>query len=286
MISASAMTSSRARRSLNRKRIGADLTVLEVVHRRRHRPVYIVWHARLACPVACKALRSKKRAQDEARILKRLRHPYIVRSFGTYAARYLLTEFLDGPTLAQLAAAHPHGRLSLSNALRIAVHLASALTHIHQRGFIYLDMKPGNVVVRDGRPILIDFGTTRAARARRPALVHGTDPYIAPEECRCRPITTAADVFGLGVTFYELATGHLPFPEGTKSRPFPQTSTKPASMRRHRASIPRALDTLVLRCLEKKPDDRPSLRELMLGLHHFIKTGPRMWPPGFVPPHR
>jgi serine/threonine protein kinase len=233
--------------------------------------------------LACKALRSPERARQEAGVLENLAHPYIVRSFGVHGSRYLLTEFLEGPTLGRLLRTRPRGWLPVSDALRVAIHLAAALKHIHERGYFYLDMKPSNVIVTAGRPILFDFGTARRRTARRPNWVHGTDPYIAPEECRCRPITEAADMFGLGVTLYELITGQLPFSEGTKKDPFPQTTEAPIPMRRHRPGVPAGLDELVASCLIRDPAARPTLAGLMLEIHKFIKTGPRMWPSGFAP---
>jgi eukaryotic-like serine/threonine-protein kinase len=264
-------------------RIGTDLTVLGVVDGRGTRPVYIVWHDKLACPLACKALHSPERAQQEAGVLDRLAHPYIVRSFGIHGSRYLLTEFLEGPTLSRLLRTRPRGRLPISDAVRVAIHLAAALNHIHQCGYFYLDMKPSNVIVTRGHPILFDFGTARRRTAARPKWVHGTDPYIAPEECRCQPITEAADTFGLGVTVYELITGELPFSEGTKKVPFPQTAEAPSPMQRHRPGVPVELDALILSCLGREPQARPTLARLIPEIHKFIKSGPRMWPLGFNP---
>jgi serine/threonine protein kinase len=149
-------------------KIGSDLTVLGVVDDRGPRPVYIVWHTKLACPLACKALRSPERARQEAGVLENLAHPYIVRSFGVHGSRYLLTEFLEGPTLGRLLRTRPRGWLPVSDALRVAIHLAAALKHIHERGYFYLDMKPSNVIVTAGRPILFDFGTARRRTARLP----------------------------------------------------------------------------------------------------------------------
>ena len=116
-------------------------------------------------------------------------------------------EFLEGPPLHALMHSRPKSRLRIDDALRTVIHIGAALTHVHQRGLLPLDVKPSNIVVVNGRPILFDFGIARWQMAARPKGVRGTDPYIAPEECLLQRITPAADVFGLGVTLYELLTG-------------------------------------------------------------------------------
>ena len=95
----------------------------------------------------------------------------------------------------------------------ISIHVGAALSHVHDRGLLHLDVKPANVVVVKGRPILCDFGIARWQTDPRPNRVRGTETYIAPEECLLEEITPAADIFGLGATLYELLTGKLPFPE-------------------------------------------------------------------------
>jgi len=148
---------------------------------------------------------------------------------------------------------------------------------------VHMDVKPSNVILAHGRPVLFDFGIARLQDAPRPTRYAGTYPYMAPEECLCEPVTPAADVFGLGVTIYNLLTGHLPFPEGTPDDPHPQVGKPPMSARHYRRAIPARLDQLILSCLERDPASRPRLAALILALHDFIRTGPPMWPQGFQP---
>lgn len=264
-------------------RIGGSLTVLNAVDDRGREPVYIAWDHRRWCPVACKAATSARQAQREADILSALSHPNIVRCYGIVDSTHLLMEYLEGPTLAGLIRGRRRRRLGVSDALRVAIYIAAALNHTHERGFLHMDIKTSNVVVVHGRPVLCDFGIARRQADPRPEHVHGTDAYISPEECRREKITPAADVFGLGVTLYELLTGKLPFPDGPKEAPFTQLTHTPLSVRRHRRSVPAPLDALVLRCLAVDPAARPTLAALIPALHDFIRNGPAMWPAGFQP---
>jgi serine/threonine protein kinase len=265
-------------------RIGAELTVLGTVDDTGDEPVYIVWHHRAWCPMACKLMRSTRRARREADLLRRLAHPNIVRLLGVGEPPHILMEFLEGPTLLQLVRSRPQRRLPLSDALRVAVHDGAALVHVHERGFLHLDVKPSNIILARGRPVLFDFGTARRRRERRPRAIIGTDAYMAPEQCRREVLTPASDVFGLGATLYELLTGELPFPKGDGRTPFPQCTLPPVPMRARRGDVPAALDRLVLRCLAAEPGLRPaSPAALLPELHGFIRRGPPMWPSGFVP---
>ncbi len=266
--------------------LGRNLTVLGVVDDRGDEPVYLVWHHKSWCPMLCKVLESKVAAQREANILLALAHPNIVRCFGVDGSTCLLLEYLEGPSLHQLVKSRPKRQLGINDALRIAIYIGAALSHLHDRGLLHLDVKPANIVVVNGRPILCDFGIARWQGAARPNGVRGTEGYVAPEECLRGKITPAADVFGLGVTLYELLTGHMPFPEKGKAEPYPQTLQPPSSVRRHRAGVPVGLERLVLSCLRQDPKTRPKLPALLPTLHRFISDGPPMWPIGFHPERR
>lgn len=227
---------------------------------------------------------SPERAAEEARILSAFSHPNIVRLFESGAGGELFIEFVDGATLADLMDRHEEGRFRVSDALRIAIHVGAALEHMHGRGFVHLDLAPSNIILkRDGRPVLVELGAARLEGEERPPRVVGTDPYIAPEECLLQDVSRPADVFGFGVLVFELLTGKLAFPKGTRRDPFPQTREEPARVRAFRPGVPKGLDHLVSSCLARDPSDRPLLADLLPSLHDHIRSGPRMWPAGFRP---
>jgi eukaryotic-like serine/threonine-protein kinase len=265
-------------------KLNQNITVLGVLDRYREDTVCIAWHHRAWCPMACKVFASSDRAKHEADILTRLAHPNTVRFLGIEEPAILLMEFLEGSTLESLVNDTRAKRFSISDALRVAIHIGAALHHLHARGYVHLDVAPSNVIITSsGRPVLFDFGTTRRLHAARPAEIIGTDPFIAPEECNLGVVTSAADVFGLGVILYEMLAGALPFPEGTRKRRFPQLNTPPLPLRSRRRAIPQPLDDLVLSCLALAPAERPPLQHLLPALHDFIISGPPMWPQGFQP---
>ena len=134
-------------------------------------PVYIVWNKRDWCPMACKVFSSSVRAKREADVLSSLSHPNIVRLLDLEAPVHLLMPFLEGPTLANMIRNAPRNRLGIDDALRIAIHIGAALIHVHERGYLHMDVKPSNVIIaRGGTPILFDFRhrkTPRGGTARR-----------------------------------------------------------------------------------------------------------------------
>lgn len=258
-------------------------TVLAIVDDEGPDPVYVVWHHEARCPMAVKRMRSVQHARHEAATLLELSHPNIVRCYGIAEETCVLMEFLEGPTLRRLMATEPDGRLKLSDALRTGIHLAAALDFIHARGYVHLDVKPRNVVIVHGRPVLFDFGIARKRENWGKRLLLGTDPYMAPEQCRRQPVSPATDVFALGVTLFEALTGKPPFPDGGKRREFPQLTVPPKRVRDLRPGVALALDALINRCLAFDARERPSLTDLIGGLHRHIRGGSAMWPAGFSP---
>jgi serine/threonine-protein kinase len=192
--------------------------------------------------VAVKLLRgiptasASERLRRERQILADLRHPNIARLLDggttTGGLPYLVLEYVDGPTIADWCRAHAlpvDARLALVRELCRAVHYA------HQRLVIHRDLKPGNVLVNaQGEPVLLDFGIAKllddTGDATQTAGAWMTPAYASPEQKRGDPLSTATDVYGLGVILYELLTGRAPaadaasLPRVSDSAPFVHTA--------------------------------------------------------------
>jgi serine/threonine protein kinase len=216
---------------------------------------WLVWSPSLWAPAVLKLARPHQ--ADHPRAVRTLRrevaalrdnpHPVLPRLYAdgtTDAVPWIALEYVDGPTLAdELDDAGP---LAVTDAALMGVQLLTALRALHQRGIAHLDVKPDNVLLRDGRPILIDFGSARKIGAGQPA-GHpvGTLGYAPPEMEACAPITAAMDVYALGVTLRE--AGPDPVAGGLGEVIDRLCATDP----QRRPSVAAALDLLS----QKLPDD-------------------------------
>ena len=190
----------------------------------------------------------EERFNREARALARLNHPNIVtvHEFGRAGTlHYFIMEYVDGPNLRQLERS---GQLTAREALQIIPQICDALQYAHDQGVVHRDIKPENVLVdRRGRVKIADFGLARilgrdqdAVRLTVEGQVMGTPHYMAPEQL-ARPLTVdhRADIYSLGVVFYEMLTGELPLGH------FEPPSRK--------VEVDVRLDEVVLRALENDP---------------------------------
>jgi serine/threonine protein kinase len=172
----------------------------------------------------------------EARVAGSPAHPGIRRLLSSRLDQplpHLVFEYVEGPTLDDALA--DQGPLHPIDVLLVGMQLAAALGHLHGRGLAHLDVKPGNVVLRDGRPVLIDLGLARpvgeapAGRHRR-----GSPPWMAPEQVRRQPASPGMDLFALGAVLFELATGTQTFDpadDGPSERRWPQLAGPPPPAR-------------------------------------------------------
>ena len=264
-------------------RLDDNLTVISVIDGGSVEPVYLVWHKRDWCPLACKVMQSPHRAKSEFDVLSCFAHPNILRGLGISGQVHLLMPFVEGTLLSDAIDGAPRRRLSVSDTMRLAIYIGAALTHVHNRGFLHMDVKPDNIIVGvDGRPMLFDFGAARRMSVERPAEYVGTNVYSAPEECSLGSVGPGADIFSLAVMIYEMLTGEVPFGRDTPDEPFPQLKRDATPLKKYRPNVPRGLENLVFACLERNPAFRPELAEILPILHSFIEHGPPMWPPNLV----
>lgn len=283
-------------------RIGGDLTVIGHLARGRIGHLYQVWSANRWCALTCKILSPRLRRdraavatlRREIRILRRFQHPNLIRSFGGGehdGLPYLLMEYVDGPSLYDLLEQRPERRLGLADSVRTALHIGAALEHLHQNGYLYLDLKPANIMLRNRVPVLVDFDTARPlSQAHRAVRQLGTAPYMAPEQVRGEPLTEAADQYGLGAVLYEMVTGRWPFEavfageeeRAGEERHFPQLGcTPPPPPGRWVPSTPASLDAIILRALARSPAERfPSMHAFLLALAGELSEPVSLWPQG------
>lgn len=212
----------------------------------------------------------------EGRTLGKLNHPNIVsihdlgKSGGYF---FILMEYVDGTTLRRLI---HDGSVAPGNALRLVTEICEALQYAHDQGIVHRDVKPENILIdRRGRVKMADFGLAKVLGAAGPGdltesrQVMGTYKYMAPEQLEgARDIDHRADIYSLGVVFYELLTGELPL-----GRFDPPSK---------RAGLDARLDEIVLRALEKEPRRRYQQAEEVKSKVETVSRGPE--PPRPEPP--
>jgi hypothetical protein len=260
--------------------------------------VYKARHAQLDLTVALKMMRAGAESPEiterflrEARAVARLNHSNIVRLFEAGQAdgcHYFTMAYVEGGTLRerQLAlAGSPRDVAALMQKVANGVH------HAHQHDVIHRDLKPGNILVdKDGEPLVSDFGLVKFLDATDDLTVTGgvlgTAPYMSPEQMAGKKeIGPASDVWSLGVILYELLVGRRPF-LGEKSLELANEvlQSEPPRPRSLNKNLDRALETIVMKCLEKSPEQRYASAQALaddLGcwLHgEPISARPLAWP--------
>lgn len=205
--------------------------------------------------------RASRRLGEEARILRRLAHPAVQRLLEDEHRSpipHLLLEYVEGPTLATLV--DEEGPLPAGDVVRIGMQLAACLHYLHGRRLVHMDLKPGNVALRDGRAVLLDFDIARpVGHPAPPGRAHGTRAYMAPEQCMRAHADPRMDLFALGTVVYELATGRPAFDPGdaVPGCEYPQLLTAPARARVLHSALPEDVDIVIHALLERHPDLRP-----------------------------
>jgi eukaryotic-like serine/threonine-protein kinase len=256
---------------------GSRLGPYEIVARLGAGGMGEVWRARdtrLGREVAIKILpaqfatdaKLKIRFEREAKTISHIAHPHICTLFDV-GENYIVMELLEGESLA---ARLGHGPLSLPEVVRYGVQIAEALGQAHRQGVVHRDVKPGNVMITKSGAKLLDFGLAKSTRVEAESrdetvqkpiteqgAVIGTFQYMAPEQLAGDEPDARTDIFALGAVLYEMATGKHAF-EGKDRTTLVRAimSGEPRAIRELQPLTPPMLEHVILKCLEKDPDDR------------------------------
>ena len=233
--------------------------------------VYRAYDRRLERRVAIKVLHERythdeeyvSRFTREARAIARLTHPNIVTVIdrGEWeGSQYIVFEYVGGETLKEVI--EREGRLPVEEALRIVRDVAAGLACAHENGVVHRDVKPHNVLIDpEGMPKVTDFGIARSIDRDDGLTLTGTflgtSDYLAPEQAAGQPVSAQSDQYSLGALLFELLAGEVPYPAESLVQAAMRHMHDPVpSVRSRRPDVPPAVDELVGRAMQKRPEDR------------------------------
>jgi eukaryotic-like serine/threonine-protein kinase len=228
-----------------------------------------------------------QRFEVEAKAAAALNHPNIlaVYQMGTYAGvPYLVSELLDGKTLTESVR---RGPLPLRTALNYGVQIAHGMAAAHEKGIVHRDLKPDNIfVTKDGRIKILDFGLAKLIQPKESVMslaptitMHGvamgTAGYMSPEQVRGLVVDHRTDIFAFGAILYEMVMGKRTFERPTSADTMSAIlNEEPTPISEIAPETPVALQRVVLRCLEKNPEQRfQSASDLAFALEALTNTG-------------
>lgn len=236
--------------------------------------VYKAFDNRLERYVAIKIIRTDmfapnvleevlKRFEREAKSLARLAHPHIVKvhDYGDFEGMpYLIMEYLPGGTLKRFTGKP----VPYAEASRLLAPIARALEYAHQQNIMHRDIKPANILItQSGQPMLTDFGIAKILEAGESTGLTasgvgiGTPEYMAPEQGMGGAVDARADIYALGVVFYELITGRRPFSADTPMAVLVKHITEPLPRARLLVpELPEEVESVIFKALAKQPADR------------------------------
>ena len=211
----------------------------------------------------------------EAKSAAQLNHPNIVTVFdageqdGVY---YIAMEYVDGSTLKEIVRAR--GRVSAGGIVHVLAQMCEALAYAHEHKIVHRDVKTANTMwTRDRQAKIMDFGLAKVIEEVRnhTTVVSGTPYYMSPEQTLGKNVDHRTDIYSLGVTLFELATGTLPFREG--NLPYHHVHTPPPDPAEANPELSPLLRAIILRCLEKEPAARyDSTREILEELRTSLRA--------------
>lgn len=222
-----------------------------------------------------------ERFRNEAVLSAQLNHPNVATLYNLLHDRtdnLMVMELVDGFTIERLLT--KHGKLSLETTFRIIVQALDGLQHAHNKGILHRDIKPANLMLtHEGGVKLMDFGIARlvgSQRLTRADRVVGTLEYMAPELLNGAEPSVQSDLYAMGVLMYEMLSGKMPFEPTTESTLITQILTKkPIPIRNRIADLPRSVEEILDKLLQKKPEKRfDKASDLKYALLSVVSAGP------------
>jgi serine/threonine-protein kinase len=233
-----------------------------------------------------------ERFKREIALAAQLQHPHIVpllTAGDAIGLPYFTMPYVRGESLR--ARLSNHGELPLAEAVRVLREIASALAFAHEQGVVHRDIKPENILIAGGSAMVTDFGVAKALSASTSGgssltsigVALGTPAYMSPEQASADPqVDHRADIYSWGMLAYELLTGQAPFASRTPQAMLAaHVMEAPDPVTKRRAGIPPTLAQLVMRCLEKRPADRPQTADDLVQALDALAT-PRRRIPAWV----
>ncbi len=217
-----------------------------------------------------------RRFVNESRAIALLSNDHIVDIYDvafTGKSKYIVMEYIDGITLREYM--KRNAPISIDTALDFTIQILTALQHAHEKGVVHRDIKPQNIMVQtNGKLKVTDFGIAeiRDSKPQNSGVAMGTVYYISPEQASGKTTTFSSDIYSVGVMLYEMATGRLPFEGDTPlSIAMMQVNTKPVRPRKIDSKIPQGLEQIILRAMNKAPENRFRSAKSMLRACDIIK---------------
>jgi tetratricopeptide (TPR) repeat protein/predicted Ser/Thr protein kinase len=202
----------------------------------------------------------------EAQAAAKLNHPNIVTVYDTGERQgryYIAMEYVEGTTLKEIL--RRRGAITPSGILHILMQISEALAYAHEKKVVHRDIKPANAMwTQDKKVKLMDFGLARVVEDARnhTTVVAGTPYYMSPEQTLGKNVDHRTDIYSLGVSLFEMATGTVPFKEG--NIPYHHVHSPPPKILELRPELPSTLAAIIERCLEKDPANRfQSAKEIL-----------------------
>lgn len=247
-----------------------DYTVVEHLRRGKDCDLYHIWSEErmTSCigktiqPLAMEKQAAKDRLIQEGEAITTLSHPNLIRGYALYKEPHpiVIQETLTGETISHLIR-NTYKRdeeLSLIQLAQFGKQIASVVNYLHQNNIIHLDIKPSNIISQPPLAKLFDLNlATKPGTIRKGT---GTRNYMSPEQAAGDPLTTAADIWGIGIVLFFMATGKRPF-KTYESKRYEQLERDAEDVGTLRDMDP-LLSGIINRCLDRNPENRPTATEI------------------------